>query len=150
MEVPLNDQRKPMMHSPDPHEGKVPKIPANMTPEVVRYLAREEARKEIVATSSALAKKVQDVMAGSMSPLNEKFTIMYSEQYKTAVSVNALVEMLIEKGLFTKEEIEAKVTKMHELEIAKQKEVSERKSVISAGKAKVIPDPPQNGETQEP
>jgi hypothetical protein len=141
MEVPLNDQQRPMMHGPDPFKKSLPKVPGPVTPEVVRYLAREEARKEIVATSTALANKVQEVMARSMAPLNEKFSIMYSEQYKTAVSVNALVEMLIEKGLFTKEEIEAKVTKMHEQEIEKQQEISERKAVIASGKAKVLPDP---------
>lgn len=137
MEVPLED-KKPILHSV-PGNG-APKSPAgNLTPEVVRYLAREEARKEIVATAGALAKKVQDVMAQSMGPLNARIDMLLAEQHRTAVVVNALVEMIVEKQIATKKEIEDKIVSIHEREVARQVEISKKKAEVATGKVAVLP-----------
>lgn len=131
-----------MISGQDPARKNLPKVPGPVTPEIIKMIARDEARKEIVATSTALANKVQEVMGKSMGPLNDRIGVLRAEVHGTSVSLNAIAELLVEKGIFTREEIEARVVAQHEKEMARQKEISQRKAEIASGKAQVLPEPP--------
>lgn len=43
--------------------------------------------------------------------LGEKIAMLYTEEVKTAIMVNSLVEILIEKGILTKDEFKSRVDK---------------------------------------
>ena len=126
-----------------------PKVPPPLPPRgpvtlaEVTMIARDAARSEIAATAKAIAATVQQTMARSMLPLNEKFAMLMSEQYQTAITLNALIELLAEKGIVTKEELEARVTAHHEAEMKRRMAASGQQpsSVLGEAATKVSPDP---------
>lgn len=138
---PKAASQKPTMVFPQRGGAPRPPLPrpGGMTPQEVIVLAKDAARAEIVATTKAIASTVQQTMARAMGPLNEKFALLMSEQYQTAITMNALIEVLEEKGLVTKAELEARVTKMHEAEMAKRTAAAQKKggTVLAEATAKV-------------
>jgi len=77
------------------------------TPGEVFRVARQ-AVQEIVAESLDISRRDTAEVA---RVLGEKIAMLYTEEVKTAVMLNSLVELLIEKGVLTKEEFKARVDK---------------------------------------
>lgn len=84
-----------------------PKKPGIPSPGEVFRVARS-AVQEIVEQAVGVAMEDTSNVA---KVLGEKIAMLYTEEVKTAIMVNSLVEILIEKGILTKEEFKARVDK---------------------------------------
>lgn len=74
-------------------ETKVVHVPSK---EEVAHVAREAVRPDLAAVADALGKRIAH---------------LYGEEVKTAVILNSLAEMLIEKGVVDKAKLQERVTK---------------------------------------
>lgn len=81
------------------------------TVEDVRMIAQDIARKEIVSVSNALAKKVHEVIAKHLTPVNQKFVELYNEVNKIIILANTMQEHLQAKGVINAEEFAAEIKK---------------------------------------
>jgi hypothetical protein len=88
-----------------PHLRKPPTL------EDVRSIAQDIARKEIVSVSNALAKKVHEVIAKHLSPVNQKFVELYNEVNKIIILTNTMQEHLQRKGVIVPEEFSVEIKK---------------------------------------
>lgn len=75
------------------NQPKVVQIPSK---EEVAATAREATRENIMMVAEALGSKI---------------ATLYTEEVKTAVILNTLAELLIEKGIISKTDLQARVTK---------------------------------------
>jgi len=85
-------------------KGPEKKMP---TPQDVSTLAAQVAR-EVVA---GLVGSVQRETSEIVKVLSDKIAILFAEEVKTAVMVNSMAELLIEKGVFTKDDFKKRVEK---------------------------------------
>lgn len=69
------------------------------SPEAVRRVAQEAARHDVGEVARVLS---------------EKISMIFAEEVKSAVLLNALIEILIQKGVFTKDEYKELVKKREE------------------------------------
>lgn len=89
--------------------GGLPPIPGKATPEDIRMIAKDVARAEIVAMAKNLAVTIKQTIEKTLEPFNKRFAYLYQEVNNQAVIQNSLIEVLIQKGVFTKEEVEKQV-----------------------------------------
>jgi len=76
--------------------GASPKVVMVPTPKEIEEVARQAARRDVAEVAKVLGEKV---------------AMVYVEEVKSAVLINALIEILVSKGAFTKEEFKALVKK---------------------------------------
>ncbi len=103
-------------------------------------IAQSSARKEIARVSASIGKGVEDAMAQALHPLNQKFERLMQEQAMTSITLNAMMEIMIDKKLCTKEELEAKVKEHTKVEMEKWKKMLGQRGVL--GTAVADPDSP--------
>lgn len=84
------------------------------TPMDIETIARGAARREIMVTAKALADQIQQTIQKSMNPYSKNFSDLLKEQNKAVILLNALVGVLIEKKLLTRNDIEKEVTSLTE------------------------------------
>jgi hypothetical protein len=90
--------RKVLQFRQNAGEGQ-PKVVVMPSPEAVRRVAQEAARHDVGEVARVLS---------------EKISMIFAEEVKSAVLLNALIEILIQKGVFTKDEYKELVKKREE------------------------------------
>jgi len=103
--TPVAGGKKSTSQPPTPRRGGGP------TAEDIRLIAKDVARQEIVATSNALAKKVHEVIARHIGPVNQKFVEIYNEVNKLIILVNTMHDHLEKYGVIKTEEFNAMLKK---------------------------------------
>lgn len=93
------------------------------TLEGVMMVAKGVAQAEIVSVSEALANQVQVAIAAGMNlePIQSRLEALYGGQNQTTLLLNALIDLLVEQGVFTKEVIGERVNALAERHLAKMK-----------------------------
>ncbi|HUU59976.1 MAG TPA: hypothetical protein VMZ50_10555 [Phycisphaerae bacterium] len=104
--------------------GTDPILTAPMRRSEYEVLAREIARREIMAVAGALGKQVYDMVSKGvdLAPVVERIDVCLAEQNRFNVVLNAMVEVLIDKGAFTREELTAKAEEIADEAIKKNQE----------------------------
>lgn len=97
----VNGRNLKLVKGPQKPSGGLP------TPQEVFNVARSAVH-EIVEQAVGVA---MDDTSNVAKVLGEKIAMLYTEEVKTAIMVNSLVEILIEKGILTKEEFKGRVDK---------------------------------------
>ena len=95
-----------------------------MTTEDYAQIAKQVAQHEIMTVANELAKQVYDMVAKgvNLAPVVERIDVCLAEQNRFNVVLNALVEVLIDKGAFTREELTDKAEAVADEAIAKNQE----------------------------
>jgi hypothetical protein len=93
------------------------------TLEGIMIVAKGVAQAEIVSISEALAAQVQAAIAAGMNlePIQSRLEALFGGQNQTTLLLNALIDLLVDKGFFTKEELGERVNMLAERHLAKMK-----------------------------
>jgi DNA uptake protein ComE-like DNA-binding protein len=93
------------------------------TIEGVMTVAQGVAQAEIVSMSEALAAQVQAAIAAGLNlePIQKRLEALYGGQNQTTLLLNALIDLLVEKGIFTKDALGERVNSLAERHLAKMK-----------------------------
>ena len=96
------------------------------TLEGIMIVAKGVAQAEIVSISEALAAQVQGAIAAGMNlePIQSRLEALYGAQNQTTLLLNALIDLLVDKGTFTKEDIGERVNALAERHLAKMESQS--------------------------
>ena len=91
------------------------------TLEGIMIVAKGVAQAEIVSISEALAAQVQGAIAAGMNlePIQNRLEALYGAQNQTTLLLNALIDLLVEKEVFTKEDIGTRVNALAERHLSK-------------------------------
>lgn len=96
---------------------------APMTREEYVRLAQEVAHQEIASVAQKLAAQVHQGVQHSMEPLSKRLSDIYYKINIFEIHLHALVELLVEKGVFDEKEFEAAFKRVHDQFVAKQEEM---------------------------
>jgi len=90
------------------------------TLEGVMIVAKGVAQAEIVSVSEALANQVQVAIAAgiNLEPIQSRLEALYGAQNQTTLLLNALIDLLVDKGVFSKEDIGMRVNALAERHLA--------------------------------
>ena len=90
------------------------------TLEGIMMVAKGVAQAEIVSVSEALAGQVQVAIASGMNlePIQSRLEALYGAQNQTTLLLNALIDLLVDKGVFSKEDIGERVNALAERHLA--------------------------------
>jgi hypothetical protein len=117
-----------MSEPPDPAVAKVLDrhrkakariLPTPMTTQEYADLARQVAQDEIGAVATNLAAQVQQGVQQMMVPLGQRFSELYQKVNEIDVHIHALVDILVEKDICTRDEFKANVKRVTEEAIAR-------------------------------
>lgn len=134
--------------------GGLPPIPGKATPEDIRMIAKDVVRSEIVAMSKNLALTIKQTIEKTLEPFNKRFAYLYQEVNNQAVIQNSLIEVLIQKGVFTKEEVEKQVEinsnaareRYEKLAAEKKAAMEKTKQAVEQAAEQAEMEPPTNGQ----
>jgi hypothetical protein len=132
----------------------LPPIPGKATPEDIRAIAKDVVRSEIVAMSKNLALTIKQTIEKTLEPFNKRFAYLYQEVNNQAVIQNSLIEVLIQKGVFTKEEVEKQVEvnsnaareRYEKLAAEKKAAMEKTKQAVEQAAEQAEVEPPTNGQ----
>jgi hypothetical protein len=90
------------------------------TLEGVMVVAKGVAQAEIGSVSEALAGQVQTAIASGidLGPIQARLEALYGAQNQTTLLLNALIDLLVDKGVFSKEDIGERVNALAERHLA--------------------------------
>jgi hypothetical protein len=136
------DSNKPRILPFTPLAGKAaPSLPARKstgpTIEDIRLIARDVARQEFVVASNGLAKKVHEVIARHVGPINQKFAEFYRTINNLIILVDTMQLHLEAKGSIDKAKFEEEFKRAAQEAMASmraaQKAVQDGKLSVSVG-----------------
>jgi hypothetical protein len=124
---------------PDPPDPAVAKVldrhrkakarilPTPMTFDEYAELSRAIAQEEIGAVAASLAAQVQQGVQQMMAPLGQRFAELYQKINEIDVHIHALVDILVEKDICTRDEFKGGVKRVTEALVAKHQAAQAQK-----------------------
>lgn len=111
---------------------------APMTRDEYTRLAQEVAHKEISAVAQELAAHIHKGVQQSMDPLGKRFADLYHKCNELDIHIRALVEVLNDKDLLSKQEVRVAAEKVTNALVARQellKTAMQEKQAVDAAQA---------------